>query len=403
MSEPIYSVSEITAIIKNCLQKDSRFVNVQIKGEISNFKRYTSGHCYFSLKDKNSILKAVMFKNSAQYLTFEPTNGTTVIACGRISVYERDGVYQLYTEIMIPDGIGSLMLEYEALKQRLSAEGLFALESKKLLPTNPYTVGIITSSSGAAVHDLITVSKRRNKGVKLLLYPVRVQGSTASKEIGLAIEFFNRHKLADILIVGRGGGSIEELWAFNEENTVRAIAASKIPIISAVGHESDFTLADLAADCRAATPSQAAELAVPKAISANQIFKLRSSLVKAAIANIQHNQNKFGFIKASWIFKNPERLFEKRMQLTDSLTMSLNAVFKNKLAQDIHTYELLVARLQAVSPLTIIKRGYSLAYKSNGSIITSIDNVQWGEEIVTKLNDGIIVSVVQETERRELQ
>lgn len=262
MDKQGFSVSEVNQYLKQLLESQSDLHHIPVLGEVSNFKRYGSGHCYFTLKDEKSALKCVMFKSSAAHLSFNPQNGEKVVALGSISVYERDGVYQLYVSAMRRQGIGDLMQAYEALKEKLTKEGLFDDSRKKPLPRLPRAIGIITSPSGAAVHDIITVSRRRNKGVKLILYPVKVQGEEAAGEIVHAIDFFQRNHLADLLIVGRGGGSIEDLWAFNEEPVVRAIAASKIPIISAVGHETDFTLSDFAADARAATPSQAAEIAV---------------------------------------------------------------------------------------------------------------------------------------------
>lgn len=262
MDKQGFSVSEVNQYLKQLLESQSDLHHIPVLGEVSNFKRYASGHCYFTLKDEKSALKCVMFKSSAARLSFTPRNGEKVVALGSISVYERDGVYQLYVTAMRRQGIGDLMQAYEALKEKLTKEGLFDESRKKPLPRLPRAIGIITSPSGAAVHDIITVSRRRNKGVKLILYPVKVQGEEAAGEIVHAIDFFQQNHLADLLIVGRGGGSIEDLWAFNEEPVVRAIAASKIPIISAVGHETDVTLSDFAADARAATPSQAAEFAV---------------------------------------------------------------------------------------------------------------------------------------------
>ena len=231
MTEAVYSVSEINNFIKHILEQEPELRNLQVVGEISNFKRYPSGHCYFTLKDAGAVLKCVMFRSKAVNLRFQPQNGDTVVAVGRLAVYERDGVYQLYTDLLLQQGVGDLMQAYEKLKQKLERAGLFAPERKQQLPLHPRTVGIITSPAGAAVRDVITVSRRRNQGIKLLLYPVKVQGEGAAAEIAAAIEFFNRKKLADVLIVGRGGGSIEDLWAFNEEITVKAVAASKIPVV----------------------------------------------------------------------------------------------------------------------------------------------------------------------------
>lgn len=401
MYDDVYSVSQINKEIKALVEGDRRFANVQVRGEISNFKRYSSGHCYFTLKDTGGVLKAVMFKFAARSLRFEPQNGDTVIAVGRISVYERDGVYQLYTDLLIPEGTGSLMLAFEELKNKLLAEGLFDESRKKPLPVNPKTIGIITSPSGAAVRDLITVSRRRNKGIKLLLYPVRVQGKEAPGEIAHAIEFMNEHKLAEVLIVGRGGGSIEELWAFNEEQTVRAVAASQIPVVSAVGHETDFTLTDFAADKRAATPSQAAEIVVADANAyINYVAELekrcKNSITKQlAAADILLNR-----LQNSWALTNPQRLLETRMQRYDFAAAHLKQLFMASLAQKQHICGVLAAKLDALSPLTVLARGYSVTVNQDGKILRSTEDVRWGDEIVTQVGDGNIISVVQHTERR---
>ena len=263
MIDSIYTVSDVNRIIKQMIETRAEFFNIQLRGEVSNFRKYASGHCYFTLKDKNSVIKAVMFRGRASELKFLPKDGDQVLAIGRIGVYERDGIYQLYVDIMIASGAGDLMVAYEKLKQKLEQEGLFSSARKREIPAQPQKIGIITSQSGAAIHDIITVSKRRSPGVKLVFFPVKVQGEDAGLEIVKAINFMNKNKLTDVLIVGRGGGSIEDLWAFNEERVVRAIASSEIPVVTAIGHETDFTLADFAADRRAATPSQAAEIVVP--------------------------------------------------------------------------------------------------------------------------------------------
>ena len=319
MIEQAFTVTEINNYIKSLVDNEPQLRNVQIVGEISNFKRYPSGHCYFTLKDSGAVLKCVMFRGKAMSMKFEPQNGDTVLAIGRITVYERDGVYQLYTDMLIEQGVGDLMVAYEKLKAKLEAEGLFSSERKQAIPMNPKTVGIITSPVGAAVRDVITVSRRRNRGIKLLLYPVKVQGEGASTEIARAINFFNKHNLADVLIVGRGGGSIEELWAFNEEQTVRAVASSAIPVISAVGHETDFTLCDFAADVRAATPSQAAELAVADAEGyILQVENLQRRLKYFMQARLEQEEYRLDRASNSWALKDPERLFADGALRTDA-------------------------------------------------------------------------------------
>lgn len=401
MYDDVYSVSQVNKFIKALVECERRFANIQVRGEISNFKRYSSGHCYFTLKDAGGVLKAVMFKTAARTLRFEPQNGDTVIAVGRISVYERDGVYQLYTDLMIPEGTGDLILAFEQLKQKLLNEGLFDESRKKQLPVNPKTVGIITSPSGAAVRDLITVSRRRNKGIKLLLYPVRVQGKEAPAEIAHAIEFMNRNKIADVLIVGRGGGSIEELWAFNEEQTVRAVAASEIPVVSAVGHETDFTLTDFAADKRAATPSQAAEIVVADANAyLNSVAELEKRLKNTVLKRLALSETTLKRLQNSWALSNPQRMLEGRMQRFDFASVRLEQVFNAALTQKQHSCGVLAAKLDALSPLTVLARGYSVTENTDGKIIRSIADVRWGDEIVTQVGDGNVISVVQHTEGR---
>lgn len=401
MYDDVYSVSQVNKLIKALVEGERRFANIQVRGEISNFKRYSSGHCYFTLKDAGGVLKAVMFKTAARTLRFEPQNGDTVIAVGRISVYERDGVYQLYTDLMISEGTGDLMLAFEQLKQKLLNEGLFDESRKKQLPVNPKTVGIITSPSGAAVRDLITVSRRRNKGIKLLLYPVRVQGKEAPAEIAHAIEFMNRNKMADVLIVGRGGGSIEELWAFNEEQTVRAVAASEIPVVSAVGHETDFTLTDFAADKRAATPSQAAEIVVADANAyLNSVAELEKRLKNTVLKRLALSETTLERLQNLWALSNPQRMLEGRMQRFDFASVRLEQVFNAALTQKQHICGVLAAKLDALSPLTVLARGYSVTENTDGKIIRSIADVRWGDEIVTQVGDGNVISVVQHTEGR---
>lgn len=401
MSENIYSVSELNNFIKGILEQRTELRNVQVVGEISNFKRYPSGHCYFTLKDAGGVLKCVMFRSRAVSLRFEPHNGDTVVAVGRIAVYERDGVYQLYTDLLLQQGVGDLMQAYEKLKAKLTKAGLFDEEKKKALPLNPARIGIITSPAGAAVRDIITVSRRRNGGIKLYLYPVQVQGEGASAEIVAAIKFFNKNKLADVLIIGRGGGSIEDLWAFNEEPTVLAVAASKIPTISAVGHETDFTLCDFAADKRAATPSQAAEMAVVDVAGYKQrveyLYKRCLNLMSSKIDNQQH---RLEVSARSWALSDPERLFADKLQRTDKAVEQLVQSMQQKLQQAEHGFAVQVAHLDSLSPLAVLGRGYSITQNKDYKLINSVEQVNWGDELVTTVADGKFVSVVQEVERR---
>ena len=399
MIEQAFTVTEINNYIKELVDNEPQLRNVQIVGEISNFKRYPSGHCYFTLKDSGAVLKCVMFRGKAMSMKFEPQNGDTVLAIGRITVYERDGVYQLYTDMLLQQGVGDLMVAYEKLKAKLEAEGLFSSERKQAIPMNPKTVGIITSPVGAAVRDVITVSRRRNRGIKLLLYPVKVQGEGASTEIARAINFFNKHNLADVLIVGRGGGSIEELWAFNEEQTVRAVASSAIPVISAVGHETDFTLCDFAADVRAATPSQAAELAVADAEGyIMQVENLQRRLKHFMQARLEQEEYRLDRLCNSWALKDPERLLADGTLRTDAAYNKLLTKMDILLKECTHKFQLQAARLDNLSPLSVLARGYSVTQTEDFKVVTSTQQVRWGEELVTTVADGKIVSVVQSVE-----
>ena len=321
-----------------------------------------------------------MFKSSAAHLSFTPQNGEKVVALGSISVYERDGVYQLYVSAMRRQGIGDLMQAYEALKEKLTKEGLFDASRKKAMPRLPRAIGIITSPSGAAVHDIITVSRRRNKGVKLILYPVSVQGEEATGEIVHAIDFFQRNHLADLLIVGRGGGSIEDLWAFNEEPVVRAIAASEIPIISAVGHETDFTLSDFAADARAATPSQAAEFAVIDVVA-------------------YRNGIAFYWDKAAKLL---EKKIHENAQLADSLQQELAQAMEAELDAKKHRLSLMAAKLSALSPLTVLSRGYTITTVAGHRAVQCVSDVSAGDTIRTTVADGTISSVVSGIEKERV-
>lgn len=380
MDKQGFSVSEVNQYLKQLLESQSDLHHIPVLGEISNFKRYQSGHCYFTLKDEKSALKCVMFKSSAVHLSFTPQNGEKVVALGSISVYERDGVYQLYVTAMRRQGIGDLMQAYEALKEKLTKEALFDESRKKPLPRLPRAIGIITSPSGAAVHDIITVSRRRNKGVKLILYPASVQGEEAAGEIVRAIDFFHRHHLADLLIVGRGGGSIEDLWAFNEEPVVRAIAASEIPIISAVGHETDFTLSDFAADARAATPSQAAEIAV-----------IDVAAYRNGIA--------FYWDKAAKLL---EKEIHENAQLADSLQQELTQAMEAELDAKKHSLSLMAAKLSALSPLTVLSRGYTITTTAGHRAVQGVSDVSVGDTIRTTVADGTISSVVSGIEKERM-
>ncbi len=396
------SVGQVNSLVKELVEGSDLFHHLQVQGEISNFKRYPSGHCYFTLKDATGVLKCVMFRYRAVTLRTLPVNGDTVLCVGRLGVYERDGVYQLYVDALLPRGLGTLMQQYEALKAKLSKAGLFAAERKRPLPVNPRTVGIITSPAGAAVHDIITVAHRRNRGVRLLLFPVKVQGDGAAAEIVRAIEFMNKYRLAEVLIVGRGGGSIEDLWAFNEEAVVRAVAASKLPVIASIGHETDFTLTDFAADKRAATPSQAAELAVADTDAyLYRVEDLQQRSSKALLRIYRDKEAAYARLVSSRVLRDPLALLEVPAERLDRDLEKLQRLTRNKVQESSQALGLLAARLDAVSPLAVLKRGYAVVSGESGRRLASVQDVHWGEELTTRLVDGTVISVVQEIKESE--
>ena len=399
--EKIFTVSQVNKIVKGLLSSNPDFANIEVEGEISNFKKYPSGHCYFSLKDERSNLKAVMFAGNAKYLKAMPLNGDKVVAVGRLDVYERDGVYQLYVDMLLPQGTGALMARFEKLKNKLAAEGLFAEARKQRLPQVVHRVGIVTSSAGAAVRDIIKVSRHRNPGIKLFLYPVRVQGTEAPQEIAHAIAYLNKLNLVDVLIVGRGGGSMEDLWAFNEEVVVRAIAASKLPIVSAVGHETDFTLADFAADVRAATPSAAAELVVQD-ISAVQdkLTNLQRRLSRSLVGLYRLRWETLKRLSGSWVFKQPERWWENRALLLDQLTAGLPRAMEALLTKWSQALELQNTKLESLSPMAVLARGYTITETADGKLLKSAQGIKAGEVIITRWTQGTVTSKVVEGEEK---
>lgn len=385
------TVSELNARMKMIVDSVPAFANIWIKGEISNFKLHFSGHIYMTLKDDGGVLRAVMFKGSAQKLGFVPENGMKVLARGRISVYERDGGYQLYVEEMQPDGIGALHLAYEQLKKRLEAEGLFDQKHKKTIPKFPNTVGVVTAATGAAVRDIINVISRRYPKAKVLLYPALVQGEGAAADVARGIAYFNEKKCADVLIVGRGGGSIEDLWAFNEEITARAIFASEIPIVSAVGHEVDFTIADFVADLRAPTPSAAAELVVPSALEVKErVRALSLRALNGMRSKLQSRRLMLGRYK----LPNPAgKIADLRMD-ADALFKRLVRAFEVIMQSQRKRLEANAGKLQAMSPLAVLSRGYSIA-QYNGKSIKSVSDVKSGDALTVLFSDGSVDCTVK--------
>lgn len=386
----VHSVSEVNRYIKELLAREPVLSGMQVRGEISNYKQYPSGHCYFTLKDASSALKCVMFRSRAQYLRFKPENGMQVVAGGSLSVYERDGVYQLYVDSLMPEGTGDLAVAFEQLKKKLSAEGLFAEERKRLLPAFPQKIGVVTSSAGAVLRDIYRVSKRRWPAVQLVLYPVQVQGAEAAGQIARGIEFFSRTYPVDVIIAGRGGGSMEDLWAFNEEVVVRAIAAAQVPLISAVGHETDYTLADFAADVRAATPSQAAELAVPdRAEVRRQVLALKAQLTRQMQKEIADRYWRLENLLASRALRNPQQLLSEKRQRLDYLLENLQAQLSLGLQGKKHRLDILLNRLAAINPTAVLRRGFALAVKGD-KIVSSVHDVALDDELMLTLADGTL-------------
>ncbi|MBE7033378.1 MAG: exodeoxyribonuclease VII large subunit [Ruminococcaceae bacterium] len=396
----VATVTQINNYIKALFDKVPVLQNVWIKGEISNFKLHSSGHIYLTLKDENSVIKAVMFKYAAMYLNFKPKDGTKVLARGKINVYEAGGQYQLYIEEMEEEGKGDLYAKFEALKKQLSDEGLFDEGKKKPLPKFPETIGIVTSPTGAAIRDMINVLKRRCPMVKVIIYPCLVQGDNAAESIVAGIEYFNSKKKVDVIIAGRGGGSIEDLWAFNEEVTARAVAASEIPVISAVGHEVDFTICDFVADMRAPTPSAAAEIAVPDIVELRHSISLMRSNMAVLLKNKvdAHIKHLDLLSKRSGITQFEKSIFDRNQKVDSLFDRCINA-FKNNNELAKNQFAALCGKLSALNPLAVFERGYCSASK-DGKTLNSVSQLNTGDVIQLKMTDGEVDCSV--TDRRSL-
>ena len=395
MEKQILSVGQINDYIKNKLDNDPGLRNIAIRGELSNYKVYPSGHHYFTIKDGTGAMKCVMFKSAAIRLRFRPENGMQVIAMGSVTVYVRDGVYQLYCTGMVMDGIGDLYAAFEQLKTKLAAQGLFDPAHKKPLPRLPGTIGIITSSAGAAVHDMLRILRKRYPLTQVRLLPVRVQGVEAPAEIAGAIAYANHHKLADLLIVGRGGGSIEDLWAFNDEMVARAIYDSKIPVISAVGHEPDVTISDFVADLRAATPSNAAELAVPDQDALRQTLDdMQNAMAVAMQTKIKRAGERLDNLANRPVLKSPLAAFESRRKALELLEKRLISAQSENVAKARQRFVGQVGKLDAMSPLKVLTRGYAMVAKEDGTIVRSVTDVKPKEPIAVRVSDGTIVATV---------
>ena len=393
------TVTELNRYIKDLVDINPPLGDIYIKGEISNFKAHSSGHYYFSLKDSDSVLKAVMFRMSASRLGYMPQNGMKVVAHGRISVYERGGEYQLYADSMEPDGVGAMYMALEQLKAKLSAMGLFDESRKKPLPKIPSAVGVVTSPTGAAVRDIINVCTRRFPYARIRVYPALVQGDGAVDSVAAGIEYFNRCGGADVLIVGRGGGSIEDLWAFNSEKVALAVSRSRIPVISAVGHETDVTICDLVADRRAPTPSAAAELAVPETAELKQKFNNVITRETAVLmGRIDAKKKELDRLAASRVLTSPAASFEDRSVTVDRLSDRLARAQNNILEKKTALLKSGAASLSALNPMAVLSRGYGAVFAADGSVIKSVERLSVGDTVKLTLSDGDALCGIKEIE-----
>ncbi len=399
MAQNVLSILQLNEYIRGRMDSDPLLTQVAVRGEISNYKLYPSGHHYFTLKDESSALKCVMFKGNAMRLRFRPENGMKIIAMGKVSVFPRDGAYQLYCSAMAVDGIGDLHAAFEQLKRKLDAQGLFDPAHKKALPKYPGTIGIITSSAGAAIHDMLRILRKRYPISQVRLFPVRVQGAEAPGEIAAAIGYANYWKLADLLIVGRGGGSMEDLWAFNDERVAHAIYQSEIPVISAVGHEPDVTISDFVADLRAATPSNAAELAVPDQEALQQnLDAMTEAMVTGLNRHIRSAQQHLNVLSQSAALKSPDGYLQQQERCFELLKNRLVAAQNQNITRNNQRYIAAVSKLDAMSPLKVLSRGYAMAQNSQGEVIRSVKQVELGEGITVSLSDGSLSAIVMNKE-----
>lgn len=398
-AENAITVSDLNQYVKNKIAEDEYLNNILVKGEISNFKNHYTGHLYFTLKDEKSLIKCVMFKSYAQKLNFMPKDGMKVFLFGEVSVFERDGVYQIYGKAMEEEGLGDLYTKYQELKNKLEEQGLFDKEHKMIIPKMPKVIGVLTSQTGAVIKDIINVATRRNPNVVIRLLPVPVQGEGAAEKIVEGIETMNKNKLADVLILARGGGSLEDLWPFNEEIVANSIYYSEIPIISAVGHETDFTISDFVADLRAPTPSAAAELAVPDSAEVREKIKIyQNRLRMSLIKKIQIMKLRYEKVLASYVWKEPTRRIEENYLRIDQQIKQLENSIKNKQEQAKTRYSKLVAKLDAYSPLKTLVRGYTITEKE-GKVITTKKELKTGDNIEIRFTDGKVRAKVQEKEK----
>ena len=398
MEQQIFEVSQVNEYIKARMDADELLNGLFIRGELSNYKIYPSGHHYFTMKDANGALRCVMFRYSAMRLRFRPENGMKVIAVGRISVFPRDGAYQLYCEDLMPDGTGDLNVAFEQLKARLEAEGLFDRAHKKPLPQYPHRIAIITSGAGAAIMDMLRILARRYPLSKVMILPVRVQGTEAPAEIVGAIRYANRYQLADVIITGRGGGSLEDLWAFNDEHVARAIYASEIPVVSAVGHEPDVTISDYVADVRAATPSNGAELVAPdRQELLRHIAQLSARMTTMMEKQLSLSRRQLDMLAKKRVLQSPMHYIEDKRLALDYVHRRLIASSQQLLAGKKQKFISLTAKLDAMSPLKVLSRGYSVTHRADGSVLRASGEVAPGDEITVRLLHGSVRAEVLET------
>lgn len=400
MIEPkIFTVGQINRYIRNLLENDFILSSLLVKGEISNFKAHSSGHLYFTLKDTSGALSCVMFRQDAAGLPFEPENGMQVVVYGHVSLYEKTGQYQLYAEFLEPLGIGALQVAFEQLKEKLAAEGLFDGDFKREIPKNPSCIAVITSPTGAAVRDILQIVKRRDPNVKVAIFPTLVQGEQAAVDIVHSLKLVNEWGKADVIILGRGGGSMEDLWCFNDENVARAVFASEIPVISAVGHETDFTITDFVADMRAPTPSAAAELATMPLSERREAFhRLELRLERDVSALLTSCRRRLDLLKSRPVMERPlERIYRTMMDVEET-QQRLDKEMTNRLMQRAERWQYLTNRLEAASPLAVMSRGYVMAVASSGKLLTSVKQVEVGDRVTLHLQDGKIETNIQEKE-----
>ncbi|MCI5810555.1 MAG: exodeoxyribonuclease VII large subunit [Clostridiales bacterium] len=399
MTEPeraVITVTELNEYIKSLLDGDAILKKIAVKGEISNFRPNSSGHLYFTLKDEGGAVRCVMFRALAQKLKFTPENGMKVIAVGGVSSFVRDGQYQLYLSALTPDGIGDLYAAFEQLKRRLGAEGLFDPARKKAIPRYPRLIAIVTSPTGAAIQDMLRILKKRYPIARVLVVPVKVQGAGAAEEIAGAITYLNTKRYIDVIITGRGGGSIEDLWCFNEEVVARAIAASRIPVVSAVGHEPDVTISDFAADLRAATPSNAAELVTPDAAELTlRLEERRTALARTMLARFDSARKRLNDIAGKRVFASPLGYFDEKRMMLDYLSERFRTIAEKQLTVQNHRLANAAARLDAMSPLKVLGRGYAIALDDSQTAVRSAETLHPGDRLCVRFAAGSAQCEVQ--------